>query len=111
MTGVFPSPLGILWEIRGHNRALADWVIIKLEVPSGKVYGFEIDTAFFNENHGPAVTAEGTFLDGSHLDANTPVRNPHSAGVWPFPETHLEAKLSHCQSLFSCPSQYVSRWM
>ncbi|CUS07522.1 unnamed protein product [Tuber aestivum] len=74
MTGVFPSPLEILWETRGHNRALADWVIIKLGVPSGKVYGFEIDTACFNENHGPAVTAEGTFLDGSHLDANTPVR-------------------------------------
>ncbi|CAZ80258.1 unnamed protein product [Tuber melanosporum] len=109
MMGVVPSPLEILWETRGHNRAPANRVTIKLGVPSGKVYGFEIDTSCFNKNHGPAVTAEGTFLDGSHLDANTPVRNTHNAGVWPFPETHLEAKLSHYQSLFSCPSQYISR--
>ncbi|CUS12230.1 unnamed protein product [Tuber aestivum] len=31
-------------------------------------------------------------------------RNPPNAEVWPFPETHLEAKLSHCQSLFACPA-------
>ncbi|KAG0642799.1 hypothetical protein HOY80DRAFT_917199 [Tuber brumale] len=110
MTGVFPSPLEILWETRRHNKAPAHWVIIKPGAPSGKVHGFKIDTARFNENHTPAVTIEGTFLDGSHPDANIPVmgRNPHNAGVWPFPETHLEAKLSHRQSLFSCPSQYVS---
>ncbi|KAG0138688.1 galactose-binding domain-like protein [Tuber indicum] len=79
-----------VWETREHNRAPADWVIIKLRVPSGKVYGFEIDTACFNGNHAPAVTAEGTFLDRSHPGANTPwgeiltmqVGGPSQRHIW-----------------------------
>ncbi|PUU82299.1 galactose-binding domain-like protein [Tuber borchii] len=59
------------WETRRHNKAPADWVIIKLGVASGKVHGFEVDTAFFSGNHAPAVTVEGTFLEGGHPDANT----------------------------------------
>ncbi|KAG0640008.1 galactose-binding domain-like protein [Tuber brumale] len=59
------------WETRRHNKAPADWVIIKLGVASGRVHGFEVDTAFFKGNYAPAVTVEGTFLDGSHPDAST----------------------------------------
>ncbi|KAA8914503.1 galactose-binding domain-like protein [Sphaerosporella brunnea] len=47
------------WETRRHNREPADWVIVKLGVPSGKVHGVEIDTAFFSGNHAPAVSVEG----------------------------------------------------
>jgi allantoicase len=59
------------WETRRHNPAPADWVIIKLGVPSGKVHGVEIDTAFFNGNHAPAISVEGVFLEGSRPDENT----------------------------------------
>ncbi|KAG0640719.1 galactose-binding domain-like protein [Tuber brumale] len=64
-------PTGAWYDGR-HSKAPADWVIIKPGAPSGKVRGFKIDTARFSENHTPAVTAEGTILDGSHPDANIP---------------------------------------
>ncbi|KAI5821173.1 galactose-binding domain-like protein [Pyronema omphalodes] len=53
------------WETRRHNPEEADWVIIKLGVPSGLVHGIEIDTAFFSGNHAPQISIEGIFLDGS----------------------------------------------
>ncbi|PWW76853.1 Allantoicase [Tuber magnatum] len=59
------------WETRRHNKAPADWVVIKLGVSSGKIHGFEVDTAFFNGNHAPAVSVSGAFLDRGHPDANT----------------------------------------
>ncbi|KAI5803291.1 galactose-binding domain-like protein [Peziza echinospora] len=47
------------WETRRHNPEDRDWVVVKLGVPSGKVVGVEIDTAFFNGNHAPTITVEG----------------------------------------------------
>ncbi|KAK6355448.1 Allantoicase [Orbilia brochopaga] len=49
------------WETRRHNQEPEDWVIIKLGVNSGRIFGFEVDTAFFNGNHAPAVTVQGLF--------------------------------------------------
>ncbi|KAI9876290.1 MAG: Allantoicase [Pleopsidium flavum] len=49
------------WETRRHNQALFDWVVIRLGVASGKVKGVEIDTAFFDGNHAPAIAVEGCF--------------------------------------------------
>ncbi len=49
------------WETRRHNPAPFDWVVIRLGVASGTVEGVEIDTAFFNGNHAPAITVGGCF--------------------------------------------------
>ncbi|KAF2739493.1 Allantoicase [Polyplosphaeria fusca] len=49
------------WETRRHNTEPADWVVIRLGVASGKVAGVEIDTAFFNGNHAPEISVQGTF--------------------------------------------------
>lgn len=57
------------WETRRHNTEPADWVIIKLGVASATIIATEIDTAFFNGNHAPAITVEGTFVtDEKNLD-------------------------------------------
>ncbi|KAI9811779.1 MAG: Allantoicase [Pycnora praestabilis] len=50
------------WETRRHNSTPFDWVIIRLGVASGKVKGVEIDTAFFNGNHAPAIAVQGCFI-------------------------------------------------
>jgi allantoicase len=49
------------WETRRHNQEEFDWVVFRLGVASGKVFGVEIDTAFFNGNHAPEVAVEGCF--------------------------------------------------
>ncbi|KAI2466830.1 hypothetical protein F4781DRAFT_423813 [Annulohypoxylon bovei var. microspora] len=49
------------WETRRHNPESFDWVVIRLGVASGTVNGVEIDTAFFNGNHAPAISVEGCF--------------------------------------------------
>ncbi|KAI6785397.1 Allantoicase [Emericellopsis cladophorae] len=49
------------WETRRHNPEPFDWVIVRLGVASGTVEGVEVDTAFFNGNHAPAVSVEGCF--------------------------------------------------
>lgn len=49
------------WETRRHNTEPFDWVVIRLGVASGTVEGVEVDTAFFNGNHAPAISVEGCF--------------------------------------------------
>ncbi|KAM0343627.1 hypothetical protein ACHAPU_008379 [Fusarium lateritium] len=49
------------WETRRHNQEPFDYAIIKLGVASGTVEGIEVDTAFFNGNHAPAISVEGIF--------------------------------------------------
>lgn len=49
------------WETRRHNPELFDWVIVRLGVASGTVEGVEVNTAFFNGNHAPAISVEGCF--------------------------------------------------
>lgn len=50
------------WETRRHNTEPADWVIFELGVASAKIAGVEVDTAFFNGNHAPAISVEGAFV-------------------------------------------------
>ncbi|KAK0626229.1 hypothetical protein B0T14DRAFT_534426 [Immersiella caudata] len=49
------------WETRRHNQEPFDWVVVRLGVASGTVEGVEIDTAYFNGNHAPAISVEGCF--------------------------------------------------
>lgn len=46
------------WETRRHNEQEADWVIFKFGVSSASLIGCEVDTAFFNGNHAPAISVE-----------------------------------------------------
>ncbi|KAI5957509.1 DAL2 [Candida theae] len=46
------------WETRRHNEEEADWVIFKFGVSSANLIGCEVDTAFFNGNHAPAISVE-----------------------------------------------------
>ncbi|KAG8734548.1 Allantoicase [Ceratobasidium sp. 423] len=48
------------WETRRHNTGY-DWCIIRLGAPSGYVIGFDIDTAHFNGNEGPAASVHALF--------------------------------------------------
>ena len=50
------------WETRRHNPNPFDWVLIRLGVAAGKVRGVEVDTAYFDGNHAPAVSVEGVYL-------------------------------------------------
>lgn len=53
------------WETRRHNEAEADFVIFKLGVSLAQLIGCEVDTAFFNGNHAPAISVEAAQkLDG-----------------------------------------------
>lgn len=47
------------WETRRHNTEEADWVVFRAGVSSAKIIGCEVDTAFFNGNHAPAISVEG----------------------------------------------------
>ena len=50
------------WETRRHNDSpKGDWVVMRLGVGSGIPMGCEVDTAFFNGNHAPAVAVHGIF--------------------------------------------------
>ncbi|KAF3927924.1 Allantoicase [Dactylellina cionopaga] len=49
------------WETRRHNPEPEDWVIVKLGVAAGRIFGFEVDTAFFNGNHAPEVTVQALY--------------------------------------------------
>ncbi|ODV86444.1 hypothetical protein CANARDRAFT_27655 [[Candida] arabinofermentans NRRL YB-2248] len=50
------------WETRRHNTAESDWVVFKMGVSSASLIGCEVDTAFFNGNHAPAISVEATTL-------------------------------------------------
>jgi len=54
------------WETRRHNAAEYDWVVIRLGVAAGRIRGFEIDTAFFNGNHAPAIAIQAAFSPGDN---------------------------------------------
>ena len=66
------------WETRRHNQEPFDWVIIRLGVASGTVEGVEVDTAFFNGNHAPAISVEGCFSQ----DDDTVVSWKGERGGW-----------------------------
>ncbi|GMG20058.1 unnamed protein product [Ambrosiozyma monospora] len=58
------------WETRRHNTSKSDWVIFKMGVASASLIGCEVDTAFFNGNHAPAISVEAANLtdDSSYAD-------------------------------------------
>jgi allantoicase len=66
------------WETRRHNTAPADWVVLRLGTASGRVAGVEIDTAFFDGNHAPAIAVEGAFILSAADEAA--VQQPSYAG-------------------------------
>lgn len=57
------------WETRRHNAQPFDWVIFALGVASGRPRGVEIDTAFFDGNHAPAIAVQGCCETGEDADA------------------------------------------
>ncbi|KAH3679031.1 hypothetical protein WICMUC_001226 [Wickerhamomyces mucosus] len=60
------------WETRRHNTAEYDYVILKLGVSSAKLIGAEIDTAFFNGNHAPAISIDAiNTIDDSNLNVTS----------------------------------------
>ncbi|KAI5797633.1 galactose-binding domain-like protein [Geopyxis carbonaria] len=104
------------WETRRHNAAPADWAIAKLGVSAGVLHGFEIDTAFFNGNHAPAVSVEGALLDGGHPTAATPWEpvlprqpcGPSARHAWRLPAPSATA-YSHLR-LRMYPDGGIARW-
>ncbi|KAG0675097.1 Allantoicase [Kluyveromyces marxianus] len=46
------------WETRRHNTEEYDWVIFKAGVHTARIIGCEVDTAFFNGNHAPAISVQ-----------------------------------------------------
>lgn len=56
------------WETRRHNTDEYDWVIIKAGVHAARIIGTEIDTAFFNGNHAPAISVEGLYHEDAGKD-------------------------------------------
>ncbi|KAL2710469.1 Allantoicase [Kluyveromyces marxianus] len=46
------------WETRRHNTEEYDWVIFKAGVHAARIIGCEVDTAFFNGNHAPAISVQ-----------------------------------------------------
>ncbi|SCU77905.1 LAFA_0A03928g1_1 [Lachancea sp. 'fantastica'] len=66
------------WETRRHNTAEYDWVILKMGVAAAHIVGCEVDTAFFNGNHAPAISVEGLYFekdgsDGENIAENSPL--------------------------------------
>lgn len=51
------------WETRRHNTEEADFVVFRMGVSLAKLIGCEVDTAYFNGNHAPAISVEAAFLD------------------------------------------------
>ncbi|WBW75534.1 allantoicase Dal2 [Schizosaccharomyces osmophilus] len=87
------------WETRRHNPEPSDWVIAKVGASSGCITGIEIDTAFFNGNHAPAVSVEATFSPNKIPDANafwTPILPKVSCGPSQRHLFQLETPTSDC---------------
>lgn len=53
------------WETRRHNENEYDWVILKMGVAAAHIVGCEVDTAFFNGNHAPAISVEALYSTSS----------------------------------------------
>ena len=58
------------WETRRHNPSAYDHVVVRLGPAAGRVRGVEVDTAFFDGNHAPAVSVEGAYEPASSADEN-----------------------------------------
>ena len=49
------------WETRRKRIGGHDWCIVALAAPT-RVYGFEVDTAFFTGNQAPRISIQGAYL-------------------------------------------------
>ncbi|CAH2350751.1 allantoicase [[Candida] railenensis] len=56
------------WETRRHNTEEADWVTFRLGVSSAKLIGCEVDTAYFNGNHAPAISVEAATSESDDVE-------------------------------------------
>ncbi|CAK7897964.1 allantoicase [[Candida] anglica] len=70
------------WETRRHNTEPADWVTFRVGVASATVVGCEVDTAFFNGNHAPAISVEAATV---------------SSGEDEIPESAWETVIAHTE--------------
>ncbi|SCU80834.1 LANO_0B01288g1_1 [Lachancea nothofagi CBS 11611] len=61
------------WETRRHNANEYDWTIMKMGVAAAHIVGCEVDTAFFNGNHAPAISVEALYAENEkHIAENDP---------------------------------------
>lgn len=70
------TPFGKLmdgWETRRKRQAGHDWCIIELAAPS-RVYGFEVDTAFFTGNQSPRISVQAIALRSKDVPTLTTMR-------------------------------------
>ncbi|CAR26656.1 hypothetical protein ZYGR_0H04760 [Zygosaccharomyces rouxii] len=58
------------WETRRHNEEPYDWVIMRLGPVAARIAGCEVDTAFFDGNHAPAISVDAIYSDSDDLDEN-----------------------------------------
>lgn len=63
------------WETRRHNTEEYDWVIIKAGVYAARIIGCEVDTAYFNGNHAPAIAVQGLYSEVSSEGEETVSEN------------------------------------
>jgi allantoicase len=61
------------WETRRKRIPGHDWCIIELAAPS-RVYGFEVDTAFFTGNQSPRVSVQGIAMRPADLPEDSKMR-------------------------------------
>jgi allantoicase len=74
------TPFGKLmdgWETRRKRQAGHDWCIIELAAPS-RVYGFEVDTAFFTGNQTPRISVQAMSLVSGDVPALATMRSTFS---------------------------------
>lgn len=51
------------WETRRHNEEPYDWVIFRMGPTAARLAGCEVDTAFFDGNHAPAISVDALYSD------------------------------------------------
>jgi allantoicase len=80
------------WETRRHNPDPTDWVVVKLGVPAGVVYGIEVDTAHFDGNHAPAVVVYGSSRSTGEWEVLLPKQpcGPSQRHIWVLPNPSKE---------------------
>ncbi|SCU78427.1 LAME_0A04456g1_1 [Lachancea meyersii CBS 8951] len=63
------------WETRRHNTAEYDWVILQMGVAAAHIVGCEVDTAFFNGNHAPAISVEALYAENHGIESGEILEN------------------------------------
>lgn len=58
------------WETRRHNEAPYDWVILRTGPVAARIAGCEVDTAFFDGNHAPAISVDAIYSDSDDVKEN-----------------------------------------